>query len=352
MNTVSNNPVDPARAVEPAPWQSSVGDRFFAGSLHGIRAAGGDGAAAEWSPAAGSVEYGAEIVLVPVADLCDADSPRTAGLDPVHLRALAEIEAPLPPIVVHRGPPMRVVDGMHRLTVARTKGQELIAVQFFDGSREDAFRLGVSSNVAHGLPLSAEDRRTAAARIMGSHPRLSDRAIARTTGLAARTVADIRAGLQTGTAGRERLGADGRVRPLSGVQGRLAAAEIIARRPQASLREIAREAGISVGTARDVRLRLQAGEPPVPERRHTAPADVPGVDVSAALKGLRHDPTLRYSQSGRALIRWFDTRVVVQGQADQAVRAVPPHWRPTLAAVARECAKAWLSVADEFEGSG
>jgi len=68
-------------------------------------------------------------VQVPIARILAADSPRRAGENPEHAQSLAEVNAELPPIVVHRAT-LRVIDGMHRLRAARLRGQEEIAVHF------------------------------------------------------------------------------------------------------------------------------------------------------------------------------------------------------------------------------
>ena len=165
---------------------------------------------------------GAEVVTVPVLSLRPADSPRLNGEDKAHIARLAETDAPLPPILVDRRT-LRVIDGMHRLMAASLQSLETIEVVFFDGSEADVFLRAVQENVMHGLPLSLADRRAAAERIVTSHPQMSDRAIGRTTGLAAKTVAAIRKRTcdQTPQSGA-RVGADGRVRPLDSEKGRLA----------------------------------------------------------------------------------------------------------------------------------
>ena len=167
-------------------------------------------------------------VTIPIGRLKHSDSPRLEGENPDHVHALAESETILPPIIVNRST-MRVIDGMHRLRAAMLRGQDKIQVCFFEGDREDSFLLAVEANVKHGLPLSFADRTAAAARIISSHPQLSDRAIASSTGLAARTVAVIRQrstgdGPQLNT----RLGRDGRIRPLNAAEGRIIAAKLIA----------------------------------------------------------------------------------------------------------------------------
>lgn len=107
---------------------------------------------------------------------------------------------------------------------------------------------------------------------------------------------------------------------MNSIDGRLKAAEALAERPNASLREVARIAGISPATVSDVRKRLAAGELPVaahsarpapPEER---PAPVESVrtsperqlhraqlDPADVLEKLIRDPSLRHNQEGRNL---------------------------------------------------
>ncbi len=262
-----------------------------------------------------------EIATIPVLSLLPGDSPRLEGEDKAHIARLLEVEGPLPPILVDRRC-MRVIDGMHRLIAASMKGQETIEVEFFDGSTADAFLRAVEENVTHGLPLAQSDRRAAAERIIASHPHLSDRAIAQVVGLGARTIAGIRSRSTDGEPQlNARVGRDGRVRPLNAAEGRRRAAELIAERPQASLREVARRSGVSLGTARDVRERLERGEGPVPARHgasgRASPQAVPGqapgprqattqatgtgTGTAAVLEKLLRDPSLRHTERGRRL---------------------------------------------------
>jgi ParB-like chromosome segregation protein Spo0J len=305
--------------------------------------------------------------MMPLAELRPADSPRLVGEDEEHIRILAESDRTLPPILVHR-PSMRVIDGMHRLGAARLRGQDTTEVVFFDGSEEDAFLLAVKANMAHGLPLSYADREAAVARIVVSHPDWSDRAIAATTGLAPRTVAAVRGridGLPPETA---RVGRDGRVRPLNGTDGRLVASRLIAAHPNASLREIARGAGISPTTVRDVRERIQRGEDPVrlqrsrPRPRTAAPRDGEPVEPARppseglttrerdqVLSRLERDPSLRFAQSGHMVLRWLARRLVTHEEWQDVAEAAPPHTAYIIAAVARRCAGEWLEFARQLE---
>lgn len=304
-----------------------------------------------------------DVVRVALAELRDADSPRSDGLNPDHVRLLAESPARLPPILVHH-PTMRVVDGMHRLAAARVNGLAEIEARLVYGEEAGMFCLGVKANVTHGLPLSLADRRAAAARIIGLRPELSDRSIARMAGLTHTTVTTIRESTAHGTAAPRRVGADGRVRPLTAAAGRLAASEVIARRPEASLREIAREAGISIGTAQDVKRRVLADADPVPAQRPIPAAaspeemrgtdemrsDAPGVDIAHTLEILRRDPSLRYSESGRALLQLLGQHATTAGTCGEAAAAIAPHCRNHVEKLAREYARIWTAMAEAMRG--
>ena len=122
------------------------------------------------------------VTTVAVAEVRGGHSPRQGGENLEHVQSLADATGELPPIIVRRED-MRVVDGMHRLRAARLRGDERIAVRFFDGGDDEAFVLAVRTNVTHGLPLSLADRKAAAARIIASHAHWSDRMIATVTGL-------------------------------------------------------------------------------------------------------------------------------------------------------------------------
>ncbi|MFI2710800.1 transcriptional regulator protein [Micromonospora sp. NPDC018662] len=314
-----------------------------------------------------------------VSTLLPADSPRLDGEDERHVRLLAELVPDLPPILVHRGS-MRVIDGMHRLRATQLRGHERISVQFFDGDEVDAFVRAVRLNIAHGLPLTVADRRAAAVRILGAYPHRADRWIARSTGLAPSTVAAIRADL--GRAGGPqptgRIGRDGRVRPLSSAHARRLASEVIARRPDASLREVAQEVGVSPSTVRDVRERLRRGEDPVPagarEAAHAHPLDRlgdcptdsgprrmrydghPPPDVAPAekngpalLHSLSRDPSVRFSEPGRALLRTMFVQNNGPHSCEGLMDQLPPHVAFVVAEVARSLARQWSDLAQRLE---
>ncbi|WEB45488.1 ParB N-terminal domain-containing protein [Streptomyces yunnanensis] len=329
---------------------------------------------------------------MPITLLLPADSPRLSGENMEHARALAASEKEFPPIVVHRST-MRVIDGMHRLRVALIRGCSEIAVRFFEGSEADAFVLAVESNVGHGLPLTLTERTAAAARIVLTHPQWSDRAIASTTGLSATTVGALRRREGVGSvAPTARIGRDGKVRPLSTEEGRRAAGKLITESPDAPLREIAKKAGISPGTVRDVRERLQRGEDPVPAtRRSSKPgkrarltgvaqdrlegrgqvhpseqsrsqlADGPSMptpggaleeltqaNLDVLFRNLCRDPSLRHTEMGRLLLRMLDMQLAGARCWNGIAQAIPAHRTEMVSAAAAQCARAWEAFASEL----
>jgi ParB-like chromosome segregation protein Spo0J len=289
-----------------------------------------------------------EAVLIPIDVLLAGESPRLEGQDAAHVARLVEIDGPLPPIIVERGT-MRVIDGTHRLIAASLRGDTEISGEFYDGPSEDAFLLAVQANVTHGFPLSQADRRSAAARIIESHPHMSDRAIAVVAGLGAKTVAGIRRRVDLGTPVlTARIGRDGRVRPLNGHEGRLRAAEYIRQVPAAPLREVARKAGVSPSTAADVRKRLERGEDPVlPSARQRAAAKLPIAPISVLDKLIR-DPSLRSNEEGRRLLVLLrHCAIGTQEWADLA-GVVPPHAADLVGQLANHYAQMWTGFAQEL----
>lgn len=303
-----------------------------------------------------------------ISSLLSSDSPRTAGEDLEHVRILAEARGALPPIIVHRAT-MQVVDGMHRLKAAQARGEQRIAVRFFDGDEQDAFVLAVRANVTHGLPLTFRDRTAAAVRILTSHPAWADRAIAAIVGLSDKSVKEIR--LAAGGEAAEtqaRIGRDGRRRPVDQAAGRLAARELIEQMPEASNRRIARLAGVSPATARDVRNRLNRGEDPLPpshRARKPQPPERPAEpsrgraprtpemkraqDFSKALDSLTKDPSMRQSENGRALLRGLSLHTALQEHLADLICAIPQHRAGMVSELARTCAAVWLQLAEETE---
>ena len=308
-----------------------------------------------------------DCVSLPIEDLLAADSPRLQGEDTEHISSLAELKDELPPILVHRKT-MRVIDGMHRLKAAILRGERTIEATFYDGDEAEAFVMAVKANVQHGLPLSLADRKAAAARIVRSSPHWSDRAIAQVSGLSAKTVGAIRwDSVAALPEVRHRIGRDGRVRPLSTVDGRRFASELITLNPESSSREIAHKVGISPSTVRDVRDRLRRGEDPVPTRRragnHTErPTRERRLQErirskqsqsfecrDEILRKLSRDPAVRLTERGRAMLRWLNSQSQqVDKNGGLLVAHVPDHSMGLVADLACSIAEAWLELASEL----
>jgi ParB-like chromosome segregation protein Spo0J len=306
------------------------------------------------------------IVSMEIGSLELSGSPRLAGADPDHLEALIAAEQDLPPIVVHR-PTMRVVDGAHRVRAAQRRGEATIRGRYYDGTEEEAFVLSVWLNVTHGLPLSLADRKRAAERIATSHPQWSDRRIAVVTGISAGTVAEIRRRSGATQPGGSRVGQDGRARPLDPSAGRRLAGQLMTENPRLSLRQVAKAAAISPETVRDVRNRLLSGEEVVPARRGRAvevPAtartghgralnlippsarpDRPVTDRTAVVGRLTGDPSLRYTETGRNLLRLLSLHAHWTKEWDTIVENVPPHCTDAVADLAREFSDMWADFA-------
>lgn len=306
---------------------------------------------------------GADTVhLIPLSRLLPADLPRLDGVDEHHIQCLAESGRELPPLLVDRAT-LRVVDGMHRLRAAALRGRQEIEVTYFDGSRDEAFLRAVGENIAHGLPLSLSDRKAAARRILAVRPQWSDRAVAAHAGLSGKTVSAIRRrsaeeaprlrSAEESPHLNSRIGADGRRYPLDGSAGRLRASQLISARPDTPLRAIARDAGVSVGTAHDVRRQLFGGEEPGPGRTSGAPGpDTPEGPKSAAdrlalLRSLSQDPSLQNTRTGRELLRWLHTQAVTDDDWQALTATVPAHCVDAVVELARQCAQTWQRIADD-----
>jgi ParB-like chromosome segregation protein Spo0J len=352
-------------------------------------------------------EFSGRSTRVPIGDLRTDLQIRAGGVDAQHVQRLAETFSELPPILVH-APTMRIVDGLHRLAIAKERGATHVQVQFTDGSDFDVIAMAVRSNVTHGLPLSLEDRRIAVRRLLCMRPEWSDRRLGRTTGVSPGLVSKIRSTLVAGSsasasASAVRVGLDGKARPLSASEGRLRVAAHLAERPEAPVREVAAAAGVSVATVQDVRNRLNRGIDPLPERvqqqrrqrdaatfdavapdafhpaagrpvegsprRHcdsvplpsTRPgragappserrAEVAGLrEFDEFLHALRGDPSVRSTDAGRQLLRLLATDRMSLHALSRLASCVPPHRVETVASLARSLSGAWGQLARELD---
>ncbi|MFI5776950.1 ParB/RepB/Spo0J family partition protein [Nocardia sp. NPDC051570] len=288
------------------------------------------------------------VTEVPIGAIVGDLSPRVSGENTAHTRLLAELGEVLPPILVHK-PSMHVIDGVHRLKAVISRGEETVRVQYFDGTNEDAFLLSVQLNTGHGLPLSLGDRRAAARRILMFHPEWSDRRIGQIAGLDHKTVGAIRRnsdGELPQLTSRE--GRDGRVRRSKPqVPGRNAETD---GQPKVNLpaviprlTSINGDATESADTAIDrPRPGGEAG------LLHGGCDRRVGFDREFSLKRLRADPSLRFNDSGRALIRWLEASPRTAEESIAIADRAPSHCLDLLMSIANQNLENWSRISDRL----
>jgi ParB-like chromosome segregation protein Spo0J len=277
---------------------------------------------------------------------------RSSGLDEAYAVRLAQLDVEFEPIVVQRDT-LRIIDGLHRWRAAQLRGRSDINASLVDVDEDGAYLRAVRANAAHGLPLELADRRNAAAHLIAIKPEWSDRAIGREVGLSGKTVASIRRTDQRADSRTARRGIDGRVRPINAAAGRRLAVEILARRPDAPLREVAKAAGISASTVRHVKERIRRGEDPIarrtggtnePAKSPPEPALVQS-DMRSMLGSLMRDPSLRYTQVGRTVLSWLRLQAELT-RGDALMQALPAHCLQRIAQLSRQNALRWEHIAD------
>lgn len=310
------------------------------------------------------------VVTIPLTALAGGFDLRLAGDDSAHVRMLAEAAADrLPPILVQRGS-SRVIDGMHRVAAAKLRRDAGIGARLVDCTDAQALVLAMRSNSAHGLPLSRADRVAGARNILAAHPDWSDRAVAEVAGMSAKAVASLRGGAGApGHAEDKRLGRDGKWRPVNASEGRRRVVECLTAHPEASLREVARAAGVSLGTAHDVKEQLRAGadlgapdgavggaeneREAGPGTAVIRPARQPSArlrptasggqqpSLSTIMAKLAGDPSLRYTESGRAFLRWMARHAIQPAEWREFADAVPEYWLTDIGDVAAAMSEEW-----------
>jgi ParB-like chromosome segregation protein Spo0J len=325
-----------------------------------------------------SIEHMPE-VSIPIGMLVSGTQLRADGTDPAHVKLLADAadSARLPSILVQKNG-CRVIDGKHRIEVAKLRGEASISARIIDCTDAEALVLAIKSNTLHGLPLCRADRVSGARRVLAAHPDWSDRSVASVTGLSAKSIASLRKNLDDEARfSGKRLGRDGKRHPVMPEEGRRRTAEYIAAHPEASLRQIAREADVSLGTAQAIKEKLHRGGDSVPgalgpqrvpywrgpaHLSGAGAAPLPGARpavagarggglvgwqaVSAKLAG---DPSLRYTEAGRTFLRWMAAHCLQGAEWQEFVDAIPRHWLPQVAKIAVGMSEEWRQFADKLE---
>jgi ParB-like chromosome segregation protein Spo0J len=317
-------------------------------------------------------------VSVPISSLVPGFHLRHDGTDAAHVRLLADAagSVKLPSILVQKQG-SRVIDGLHRIEVAKLRGEWSIRARIVDCTDEEALVFALKSNTLHGLPLSRADRIAGAKRVLAVHLDWSDRAVAEITGLSAKAIASLR-NSSTGEAqfNGKRLGRDGKRRPVAPADGRRRAAEYINAHPEASLRQVARESDVSLGTAHDVRERLRRGAgyaveaarrpggqavlsaaapvpmpPPSPVRTlcpGLGPYHAQRLAWPAISGKLANDPGLRYTEGGRAFLRWMSGHSMQPDEWREFIDAIPQHWLEEVGRIAFSMSEEWRQFAERL----
>jgi ParB-like chromosome segregation protein Spo0J len=329
---------------------------------------------------------------VPVGSLVPGFHLRQDGTSAAHVRLLADAagSVKLPSILVQRQG-LRIIDGLHRVEVAKLRNEWTISARIVDCTDEEALVLAVKSNTLHGLPLTRSDRISSAKRILTAHSDWSDRAVAGITGLSAKSIASLRNSSTSDIQfSGKRLGRDGKRRPVMPGEGRQRATEYIRTHPEASLREVSRETDVSLGTAHDVRerLRREANDPqpaqgaaPGGAAHHTGPTlhpagRTPDEPAAAAISKappsptsihrvagaynpagfawpeisvkLARDPAIRYTEGGRAFLRWMAVHSMQADEWQEFIDAIPQHWVEDVRRIANGMSEEWRQFAERL----
>ena len=75
----------------------------------------------------------------------------------------------------------------------------------------------------------------------------------------------------------------------------------------------------------------------------------PSDELRSLLETIQRDPALRYTETGRMLLRWLGPRVLLPDEIPLPLRRIPPHSRLNLGTLARSCAAAWIQLAIGLE---
>ena len=162
----------------------------------------------------------------------------------------------------------------------------------------------------------------------------------------------------------KRLGRDGKRRPIAHGEGRLRALEYITAHPEASVRQVARETDVSVGTVQKARESLRNGAShrsdgqatdtvaacPLPAESDPRPAgrgnSVPYLAWPVVARKFTSDPVLRYTEGGRAFLRWMRAHSMHADEWREFADAIPTHWLDDVSRIALGMSDEWRQFAD------
>jgi ParB-like chromosome segregation protein Spo0J len=285
------------------------------------------------------------VVRVPIDQIQVGESARLGERSSAHITVVAELAGGWEPLLVT--PAGRIVDGQYRYLAACRLGLTHLECVIFDGDDRSAFVEGVRRNVAHGLPLTLQERKNAATRILAFGTNWSDRKIAELCGLAHKTVGRLRQGAACPGGAiphlDKRKGRDGKYQAPDTNQARARIVEAIESDPGASLRQVARCAGSSPETVRKVRRQLEQGSRP-PATPQPTTISVPNQVVKPRVSPWR-DAAFVSTDGGSSFAAWFE-RTSISSEWLDHVQSVPLSRVYEIADEALRRASEWKSFAD------
>jgi hypothetical protein len=67
------------------------------------------------------------------------------------------------------------------------------------------------------------------------------------------------------------------------------------------------------------------------------------------IERLKVDPALRFTETGRTLLRLLHVNMMQAEEWDSVAANIPPHCAGIIASLARECAQMWEELAEHLE---
>ncbi|HEY6533388.1 MAG TPA: ParB/RepB/Spo0J family partition protein [Acidimicrobiales bacterium] len=246
---------------------------------------------------------GPAVVRLPIDRVRPGEPVRLGDARPAHLEMFVQLAGNWPPVVITRSG--HIVDGHYRYLAARRLRHAHLDCTFFDGSEGEAYIEAVRRNSSQGLPLTLDERRAAAARILVLEPDWSDRRVASLCGLAHETVGRVRLRLCRG----------------------------------GEIRHLDRRKGRDGKYQRAARVR-RSGPSPVEDERsvgavHTRPSAAIAVSTDAAFTS---------TDEGRSFVDWFEGNAI-DDDWTELLTAVPLSRVYEVADEARRRAASWTEFA-------
>lgn len=321
-------------------------------SRHGRKRDGAAIHALEWSGTARRLDLRVAnsegAVKIPLDKLHPGPSPRVGRVKNSHIEAMAELDGKWPPILIN-GDDFTIIDGYYRYLAARSLGHAHIYCHYFKGDAESAYVEAVRRNTKHGLPLTLEERKKAAGRLIEVNPDWSDGRIAEVCSLSATTIGRVRKDRTCTTTPTQyldkRVGRDNRSRPCDSVEARRQIAAAIDSQQNASLREIARLVGCSPETVRSVRSALTANTEAPTDSPTTGGRSSMQRDRQVELREWSADSALSSTDDGSTFAIWFE-RTSIATEWHRHVLTIPLSRVYEVADEARRRAEQWRDFAD------